>query len=727
MNRKTTWVTLLPAGSVIQRYSSLKAALLPALLCLAAAWVGAVVMQGQASTQLKLQVIEQIRATSSLTARQVSHSLGSSQSSKEIEKELAKALEASESTKRLFVFTGTDVTQLEVIGDSHATEGSPPLPEERQWQEVSRGLIALPSQEEVGETSRRFVAYAPLTNSDGESIGTLGLVYDTHPFVSRLGGLNNVFRIILVCALSLFVFGFLAVLWHTREAARIKQPINSKLLKGAEGALVLVLCWSTFHAVQGQSRFHFLSQAQSGQVQLLESLSQAVAAIELPAGSPPVMEAAARLAETNRPWLASSFLQAKKEDDFSALLSLLSHQSLVAASQTETVREGMESASAAIKENLIILAAAGLGLSLLIRSRRRRERYLETKAVEGEENMNRLVTAMPIGLGTFTRTHLDFCNPAWQYLMAVDAGASETAWSTSIHPSDLPKVLTALSDPLHSDSGPIFARLIAPDGKTRHLALRFSPLGQDSEGFPRCLVFALDVTEEQRAREALDIQIKLVEEKSSLLALALDDLEENLESVVYCLVRAVEAKDPYTAGHSERVAEYSVRIGKFLGLGSFELRILELGALVHDVGKIGIPDAVLGKPERLTAEEYEVIKTHPTVGEQIIKRFRLFSDCLPIVRWHHERLNGTGYPDGLKGDEIPFLVRISAVADAFDAMTSNRAYRAGLPADEAIEILASEVEQGKLDPMVVEALRRTMGEKGIIPQVEPNTISRRVA
>lgn len=712
---------------MIQRYSALKTALLPALFCLAAAWVGAVVLQGQASTQLKLQVVEQLRTTSSLTARQIAQNLDSEEPLSGTEADLRKAVEASESIKRLFVISGTDYDKIEVVSDTRSNLESPRLPDRSEFQQVSRGIVFVPSQESIGHGASSLIAYAPLVNSEGQWVGTLGLVYDSNLLVSRLGGLNSVFTIVIIAALVLFVVGILAVLWHSRESSRTKQPINTKLLKGAEGALVLVLCWSTFHAVQGQSRFHFLSQAQSGQVKLLEGLSQAVAAIELPAGSPPVAEAAARLSETSRPWLASSFLQAKRDGDISALLSLLSHQSLVAASQTETVRSAMETASTSIRENLIVLAAAGLGLSLLIRSRRRRERYLESKAVEGEENMNRLVRAMPIGLGTFTKTHMDFCNPAWEYLVGSDAEGSDSEWSKSIHPSDLSKVLTGLENPTQHDEGPVFCRLLTPDSQVRHLALRFAPLGSEGENDERCLVFALDVTEEQRAREALDAQIKLVDEKSSLLALALDDLEENLESVVHCLVRAVEAKDPYTAGHSERVAEYSVRIGKYLGLGPFELRILELGALVHDVGKIGIPDAVLGKPDRLTEEEFEIIKTHPAVGEEILKRFRLFKDCLPIVRWHHERLNGTGYPDGLMADEIPFLVRISAVADAFDAMTSNRAYRAGMPAERAIEILVVEAESGKMDPMVVEALKRSLGDGGVIPQIEPNTIGRRAA
>lgn len=149
----------------------------------------------------------------------------------------------------------------------------------------------------------------------------------------------------------------------------------------------------------------------------------------------------------------------------------------------------------------------------------------------------------------------------------------------------------------------------------------------------------------------------------------------------------IEQKDPYTKGHCNRVRNISLRIADCIHLPQDDLATLEGGALLHDIGKIGIPEQILNKPDRLTDEEYAVIKQHPETGEKIVKYIDLFKPYLPIIRNHHERYDGNGYPDGLKGEEIPILVRIVAIADAFDAMTSNRSYRAPLPKEIAVEEL----------------------------------------
>jgi putative nucleotidyltransferase with HDIG domain len=143
---------------------------------------------------------------------------------------------------------------------------------------------------------------------------------------------------------------------------------------------------------------------------------------------------------------------------------------------------------------------------------------------------------------------------------------------------------------------------------------------------------------------------------------------------------ALDARDPYTSGHSERVSALSVAIGREMHLDERTLEVLRLGALLHDIGKIGISDNLLRKPAVLTPDEYEVIKSHPTVGSRILRNVRFLDAHLPIVELHHERPDGRGYPCGLKGDEIPLLARIVHVADAYDAMTSARAYRPALPA-----------------------------------------------
>ena len=158
-------------------------------------------------------------------------------------------------------------------------------------------------------------------------------------------------------------------------------------------------------------------------------------------------------------------------------------------------------------------------------------------------------------------------------------------------------------------------------------------------------------------------------------------LEKAYLDSIETLRHTVEAKDPYTKGHSDRVSEYSVLIGEQLNLSDEELKTLRIGGLFHDIGKIGIPDSILLKDTILTDDEYSEIKNHPSIGAHILCNAEVFKDIIPIVKHHHERFDGNGYPGKLKGDEIPYLARITAVADTFDAMTSKRTYRNALPLD----------------------------------------------
>ncbi len=173
---------------------------------------------------------------------------------------------------------------------------------------------------------------------------------------------------------------------------------------------------------------------------------------------------------------------------------------------------------------------------------------------------------------------------------------------------------------------------------------------------------------------------------------------ESIQTVRY----TVEAKDTYTRGHSDRVSEYSVLIGEKLGLGEEDIRRLRIGGLFHDVGKIGVPDSILQKNGKLSEDEYSEIKNHPTIGAHILSSASIFQDIIPIVKHHHERYDGRGYPGQLKGEDIPFLARITSVADSFDAMVSRRIYRESLSTEKAI----SEIENNKgtqFDPKIADA------------------------
>ena len=175
------------------------------------------------------------------------------------------------------------------------------------------------------------------------------------------------------------------------------------------------------------------------------------------------------------------------------------------------------------------------------------------------------------------------------------------------------------------------------------------------------------------------------------LATAEDEAEATYLGAVRALAAALDARDPYTAGHSERVSRYSVAIGEEMKLDQESIETLRLGALLHDIGKIGVPDEVLQKPGLLSPAEFESIKTHPTAGARILRSIKFLAPHIPIVELHHERPDGLGYPYGLRGDDIPLFARIVHVADAFDAMTSARAYRAGRIPVEAISELRREV------------------------------------
>lgn len=192
-------------------------------------------------------------------------------------------------------------------------------------------------------------------------------------------------------------------------------------------------------------------------------------------------------------------------------------------------------------------------------------------------------------------------------------------------------------------------------------------------------------------------------------ATALHDDDRLLVSIVRSLVSAVEAKDAYTSGHSERVALYSKRVAEELGYDKQAAERIYLTGLLHDVGKIGVSDAVLRKPGALTQEEFAEIRRHPDYGWAILCQLRELSYVLPGVLHHHERLDGKGYPDGLEGDAIPLDARVIAVVDAYDAMTSNRAYRHGLPHDRAIEILR-EGAGVQWDAHIVETFLRIIDE-----------------
>ncbi len=202
---------------------------------------------------------------------------------------------------------------------------------------------------------------------------------------------------------------------------------------------------------------------------------------------------------------------------------------------------------------------------------------------------------------------------------------------------------------------------------------------------------------------------ELVDQRTAELDKALGSLENAYRSTLRALTAALETRDAETHGHSERVVTFSLRLGREYGLSPAEMKSLEFGSLLHDIGKIGVPDAILRKPAKLTDEEWVRMREHPLHGQQILRGIKFLEGAARVVAQHHEKWDGSGYPIGLKGEEIDICARIFSVADAFDAITSDRVYRQGRPYEAAAAELNEWVER-QFDPKVVEAFHRVPKE-----------------
>ena len=188
-----------------------------------------------------------------------------------------------------------------------------------------------------------------------------------------------------------------------------------------------------------------------------------------------------------------------------------------------------------------------------------------------------------------------------------------------------------------------------------------------------------------------------------------EDLEMSYFSTVKALARAIEVKDPFTYGHSERVTQYAIAIASEMELGEWEIRNIKYAAALHDIGKLGVARSILNKPGTLSEEEFLHVKSHPQMGDSIIEPVSFLREPREIILHHHERYDGKGYPDGLKGEEIPLGARILAVADSFEAMMSDRPYRSALDLDEAIKELRDNIGT-QFDPSVVKVFIESLSE-----------------
>lgn len=270
------------------------------------------------------------------------------------------------------------------------------------------------------------------------------------------------------------------------------------------------------------------------------------------------------------------------------------------------------------------------------------------------------------------------------------------------------ETMAAIKDNDATANIPIILLTANDDNKTEAMGLRAGAMDFIRKPFmPEVLSIRVKHTLELvRLQKELS---KEVEIKTQEVVMQHEKMYRMVMQTVTALSDAIDAKDSYTSGHSTRVADYSREIAKRAGLSETEQDDIYMMGLLHDVGKIGVPNAIINKPSKLTDEEYDVIKEHPIMGEKILKNITEFPKLLTGARWHHERYDGGGYPDGIAGEKIPIEARIIAVADSYDAMTSKRSYRDDLPQ----AVVRAEVEKGmgtQFDPQFAEIMLSMIDE-----------------
>ncbi len=253
------------------------------------------------------------------------------------------------------------------------------------------------------------------------------------------------------------------------------------------------------------------------------------------------------------------------------------------------------------------------------------------------------------------------------------------------------------------------------EGRGNALAVRLESISRENPN-PGSLLFVRG--DDQPLFAAVDMNLAETLAKTSAAVLEeilyAEKLHRTYLQAITSLVRAMEAKDPYTGGHSTRVAETACELGRFIGLAPSDIQLLEWAGMMHDIGKIGVRDDVLQKTGRLTAEEFEHIKTHPVKSFNVLEPIDALQSILSAVRHHHEHYDGSGYPDGLRGEKIPFFARILQVADVWDALTSTRPYRASMSKEKAIEIMRQEAGH-TMDPQLVKQFEALLRQKQILP------------
>lgn len=580
--------------------------------------------------------------------------------------------------------------------------------------------------------------YAPIRDSKWAIVGVVGVDFEANSLESALADIRN--RALIGFFMSVLAGGILAFLLTFRSTSRVRLDssfltrafnrngglriqavaigiVVCTMVVGAFSFLLLRNSGDDLRSIDERSKLLHAARAQIERLALAETIdSEALKGLR----DETAFQAFPLLLNARNEFVDSAGAQVP---GWRKKLAELVEQSQMVELEIQAERESSAIARAHSKLFSVVALLTSVALSLASFLLVRFAKHQQRKLTETTETANRaqlgyrlVVESLPIGFFRFQQGEVTFSNAAFdrQTRRRADQTASD-AFVAALSEAGEVSALEALRI-FEADARPfeLFFSMRSELGEVRYFESKGVPVFNSDGDYEHLVCFNLDITDMVQATATLQQRSNEVEATNERLQSALTDLETNFSAMVMAFVKAIEAKDPYTAGHSERVMRYSVAIAESAGLPDADIELLRKAALVHDVGKIGIPDGILTKPDRLTDSEFEIIKRHVEIGSEMIQAIPLFRDCVPIVRWHHERLDGSGYPDRLAGDEIPTIVRIAAVADAFDAMTSTRAYRKGMSAAVAVAELEKDAANGKLDERFVSLLADIVNRQGVI-------------
>ncbi|MBS1715615.1 MAG: HD domain-containing protein [Armatimonadetes bacterium] len=593
---------------------------------------------------------------------------------------------------------------------------------------LATGLVQVDDKPLKDKWGTWLSAYAPVRDSSGKVVAVLGIDRDYRLVQARLDQVwtNAVLIALLAGALAIAATLILAKTESLRWASmrRRGNRLRRRLL---EFLLMTCVCGILIEGASLASRAQQTSD-QKRSITVDMTATESVRTAVSKAGRAERVDerewqaVAEKAATSSMTWLGIEADQVRRSDPplakvRAAVLTEKCDQVMDELRSQLSVSAAQEASFIRSVVTLLMLAISlAVGCVLVLRLTSTHDERLAAAVVANDEfvqDQRSFLHSLPISVFAFTAQECVFRNPSWEEMTGWHEGREPmTCFLEAVHSEDTASVKAALENArtLHQ-AVVVEHRIVKPTGQVLWVETRLSTVKANDGTYRYTLAFSLDTTATRAAERAMSEKNDEIVRKNALLSRTLTELEDNLESIVRAMVRAIEAKDIYTAGHSERVMQYSLWIGQEMGLGPYELRVLEMGALVHDIGKIGVPDDVLTKPGKLTESEFRLVQKHPVYGANIMGGIPSFKDCLPIVKWHHERLNGTGYPDGLVGDEIPLLVRIAAVADVFDAMTTTRSYRSSIPIAEVVQMMWGEVEAGKLDGAALQALESALRKR----------------